>query len=549
MRESASRQYPFRTMDFTLTLPGGEILDGQDPVVVIGPNGSGKTRQTRLLSAAAPVEFINALRNTRVSPDLPAMGVDAARSNFTGQKNNSKNQHWELSNEFDSMLSQLLAQQSMAAMDFAQRYKKDPGNPGILEDTPLTRVEDLWSRVFPGRALIWRDWKPVIVSHTSGNEVSYSGNQMSDGEKAALYLAGRVFSTDPGILVVDEPETHFHSLLAVRLWNALEESRPDVRFVYVTHDLTFALSRRDTRFVLASPTAGLRTIELEGELPHDVTEALLGSASLSFYASRVVFCEGEMTSLDTQIYSAWFDGPDTVIRAIGPCERVLRCVDAVANSGIATGLSCVGIIDRDYYPEEFLTSLPFGIFVLGVHEVECLFCLPDLVAAVCGHVSRPFALADYQAALRATINAAQRDQIVIERWKRRMRPNLEALVSGVDKGGVTLSALPAQLPDIFDHTKWVFSPMDFLNDEETRVDTALSGSVDDFLNIVPGKQLIGVAARQTGLSPEAFTNLVCEALAGDSDEIKTLGSKVEAALLSSLPARYAAVKSPPSLVS
>ena len=110
------------------------------------------------------------------------------------------------------------------------------------------------------------------------------------------------------------PETHLHSLLAVRVWNALEIARPDMRFVYVTHDLTFALSRRDARFVLASPTAGLRSIDLEPTLPADVTEALLGSASLSFYASRVVFCEGELTSLDYRLYGAWFRGPDTVVR-------------------------------------------------------------------------------------------------------------------------------------------------------------------------------------------------------------------------------------------
>ena len=48
-------------MDFTLTLPGGEQLPGTSPVVVVGPNGSGKTRQTRQLTAPVPVDFINAL--------------------------------------------------------------------------------------------------------------------------------------------------------------------------------------------------------------------------------------------------------------------------------------------------------------------------------------------------------------------------------------------------------------------------------------------------------------------------------------------------------
>ena len=73
-------------MDYTVTLPGGEMLAGRSPIVVIGPNGSGKTRQTRQLQASVPIEFINALRNTRVAPELPAMGMDSARNQFINQK-------------------------------------------------------------------------------------------------------------------------------------------------------------------------------------------------------------------------------------------------------------------------------------------------------------------------------------------------------------------------------------------------------------------------------------------------------------------------------
>lgn len=202
-------------------------------------------------------EFVNALRNTRVATELPAMGQDTARANFAAQKAQAYSQHWELTSEFDSMLSQLLADNASAAMNFTRRYRTDPNSAGEPAETPLSRVEDLWKQVFLGRELEWRDWKPLVTSVTSGAHVEYSGNQMSDGEKAALFLAGRVFSANSGVLVVDEPETHFHSLLAVRLWDALENARPDVRFVYITHDLTFAMSRRHARYVLAGPVEGL----------------------------------------------------------------------------------------------------------------------------------------------------------------------------------------------------------------------------------------------------------------------------------------------------
>jgi energy-coupling factor transporter ATP-binding protein EcfA2 len=532
-------------MDYKVTLPGGESLPGQSPIVVIGPNGSGKTRQTRQLSAQVPTEFINALRNTRVAPELPAMGVDTARAQFTSPKNASRNQHWEIETDFDLMLSQLLAQQSMAAIEFTRHFRDNPATAGAPEETPLTRVEQLWGDIFPGRELHWRDWKPLIHNNSSGSLVEYSGSQMSDGEKAVLYLAGRILSADAGVLVIDEPETHLHSLLAVRLWNTLESARRDIRFVYVTHDLTFALSRRSATYVLASPspTAGLRSIAVEPTLPADVTEALLGSASLSFYASRVVFCEGDMASLDNQLYSAWFAGPDTVVRPVENCSRVLRCVDALANSGVASALSVVGIIDGDVHPEAFRSSLPPGMSVLGVHEVESLLCLPGVVAAVSDHLLKPFSEADYRSSLAKSVSGSQRHQIIIARWKRRMEPHLEGLLSRVSKRNIDVNGLINDLPQIFDHRAWEFSPKGFLEEERDRVEAAVpGGSLSDLLAIVPGKQFLPIAAYQVGMNVDSYVTLITDALMNGSIEFKALAGSIEAALSAYLPSRYVSAR-------
>jgi hypothetical protein len=471
------------------------------------------------------------------------MGMDTARTQFTNHKNASRNQHWELEADFDFMLSQLLAQESMAAIEFARRFRDNPSTAGSPAETPLTHVERLWGEVFPGRELRWRDWKPLILNDTSGSSVEYSGNQMSDGEKAILYLAGRVFSSDPGILVVDEPETHLHSLLAVRLWNVLEESRPDIRFIYVTHDLTFALSRHNAHFVLASPTAGLRSIEFEPTLPTDVTEALLGSASFSFYASRIIFCEGETGGVDSRLYGAWFSGPDTVVRPVGSCHRVIRCVDALANSGVVSALAVAGIIDGDYHPDSFKTSLPPAVTVLKVHEVESLLCLPQVVAAVCDHVSQPFNETTYRAALASAVSEAQRHQVIIDRWKRRIEPNLEGLVAGVGKRNKPVSDLIGELPDIFDHNNWTFSPETFLKEERDRVETAVaSGTMEQLLSLIPGKQFLPIAALQAGMNVGAYLTLIVDALSARTDGLKALADRLQTALSDQLPPRYAPVK-------
>ena len=48
-----------------------------------------------------------------------------------------------------------------------------------------------------------------------------------------------------GVFIVDEPELHLHRAIQARLWDAVEIARPDCTFVYITHDLGFAASRKD----------------------------------------------------------------------------------------------------------------------------------------------------------------------------------------------------------------------------------------------------------------------------------------------------------------
>lgn len=525
-------------MDFTVTLGAGAGLPGKNPIVVIGPNGSGKTRNTRKLQVAVKIEYVNALRNTRVSPELPAMGVDTAQRNYTSQKAQAKNAPHELTNEFDSMLSQLLAQKSMAAIEFTRLFEANPKTAGNPEVTPLTRVEQVWGRIFPGRELHWRDWKPLVKSHITGEVVEYSGNTMSDGEKAALFLAGRVFSADPGVLVIDEPETHFHSLLAVKLWDELERARPDIRFVYVTHDLTFAMSRRKPTFVLSSPKTGLKAVQVDTTLPGDVSSALVGSASLSFYASRIIFCEGETTSLDYNLYGTWFNGADTAVRSVGSCQKVIRCTEAMGNSDITTSLETVGIIDKDHHPDAFIAKLPPNIFPLRVHEIESLLCLPDVLSAVCSHVSRVFNPTLYAQKISGSVNENQQHKIIIERWKNRMEPNLTGLLASVSKGSKSVDDLTEELPNVFDHSKWSFSPAELLLADKKLVESILPGTdVNQMLSLVPGKQVLPIAAKMAGMTRESYTELIIDSLRDDNQSLKTLGTRIEGALTSQLPKR------------
>ncbi len=464
------------------------------------------------------------------------MAVVTARNNLLGLKNQSQGQHWELTNDFDVLLSTLLAEDAQSAVEFRDAARR--GEALHQLKTAMEKIRALWSEIFPGRELYIQDNAPKVKNALTGD--TYSGNTMSDGERAALYLAGKVISTSATALVIDEPETHFHSLLAIRFWDALEAESPNVRLIYITHDLTFALSRRNATIVMAHPTNGLNVVELGQKLPGDMAELILGAASLSFYARRVVLCEGEESGIDSELYRAWFSEHDTEVRAVGSCEMVLRCAQALKSSGLVATLETIGIIDRDFLPDNLLANLPQGVVALPLHEVESLYCLPGLVKAVAGHLGRIFDESVYIKQLRSSITDHERHRVIVERWKRGLEPMLEGLLGEVSARRGTLDAIAKAIPATFDYRQWTFSPEDLLAKEKLGVEAVVpDGEIRSMLAYMPGKALLGVTASYVGLRPADYRKLVNSALRGKDDQLKKLGIAIQAELKDLLPSRAA----------
>jgi len=361
---------------------------------------------------------------------------------------------------------------------------------------------------------------------------------MSDGEKAALYLAATVLSEPAGaVVVVDEPETHFHSLLAVHIWNVLESERPDLRFVYITHDLHFALSRQCATFMVMSPNAGYQIVQMDQDLTSEMAEVLLGTASFSFYARRIIFCEGEETSLDVALYRSWFNGIDSVVRPVGGCETVLRCVTAF-NHEVVVGLTSIGLVDRDVLPDGFIQALPAEVTVLGVHEIESVYCLPGVIAAVASHLKQDFDLDLYTQVIRGSISDLVIRKAIVDRWKRRLEPHLESIVSGVKARNDSIESISADIPNLFDHTQWTFSPTDILETERTNIESSAStGNLEDLLRVFPGKGLIGIAAGTLGIDSSSLVELVNKSLSESISDPTTLSAALEGCLTQYLPAR------------
>ena len=499
-------------MSISVNLPNGQILKGTHPIVIIGPNGSGKTRLGATITDTNSGEMIGAVRNLEIQAALPVQTPEAARTNLTNLKRNRRKQPWTIANEIDHLFSKLVTEDATAAQKFRDQWTL--GGQPPPERTALMRLRDLWSDVMPGRTLNFESYAPTVTSNLAGTSKAYPARQMSDGERVALYLAGRVLDADKRIVVVDEPEVHFHARLAARFWNALERERSDLRFIYITHDLAFARSRRPAQYVLVKPE-GPSVLDVDATLPPEVAEALLSAASFSIQARRIVFCEGSEGGTDAKFFGRWFRDDGTAVIPVGACGDVRDSTRAFGNSNLVEGVEAIGIVDRDYWSARQLFALEHDVVVLPVHEVESLYCLEAVFRAVALHLAIPSDEMDtkhreFLDGVRSHFTGAAFAKQVSERFKRRIQERLHDALNSLrmanDLGavrerhiaGIQATARRDSLESVFDEEMATVSGS--LNDHDTMV------------RILPGKNLIGIAARVLGVQPDRYKGLVNEAI-------------------------------------
>ena len=524
-----------------LNISSSEQIPGSHPIVVIGPNGSGKTRFGVQLLELNDCEMVGAVRNIQMQQNIPVQGPIQANQNLTNSINRRRSAYWEMANEIDQLFSKLLAENSDAAVRFRDARMESEG-PLVPKQTVLMRVTKLWERLFPGRTINFYGYSPKVAWLFGPETTEYTADRMSDGERVAIYLAGRVLNAKAGVFVVDEPEVHFHSLLAVQFWNALEETRPDLRFVYVTHDVTFALSRHNAQFIVVRREQQPELLPLDQDLPASVAEAILGAASFSMYARRFVFCEGDdRKSLDLQFYRAWFKDVDTAVVPVGPSSDVIRCTVAFGKDKLVQGGEALGVIDRDYWPDTYLNALPNAVWVLGVHELENLYCLETVYRALGEHFGIERSQLDGRYAEfcrrgRGQFSGTLLNKQISERFKQRCSGAFERHMHQAQiLEDVTRMA--ASHADAARASGWQDPPEDIFEEERLLVQSALEGSDADFHRVLPGKVILSMAATTLGITPERYHGIICAALSGKHENLQPTGQKIEAALAKHLPPR------------
>jgi ABC-type branched-subunit amino acid transport system ATPase component len=531
-------------MSFTFTVPdlsGKPVeieLNPGSSTFFVGANGSGKTR----LAAQAERQWgqkahrISAHRSLNLNPNVAKISEQKARSGLrfgypdveSGQELAfRKDARWakkaetSLLNDFDFLVQTLFAEQSNIALQ--THNAAHAGTLGKPELTHFQKLIAVWDRVLPHRRV-----------HVTGDDIKavtddqspYSASEMSDGERAVFYMLGQVLVAEPNsVLIFDEPELHVHRAILSRLWDEIEAARPDCAFLVITHDLEFAASRPGQKFVIRRYQApGLWEIEQVPEntgFSEEVATLILGSRK------PILFVEGTGSSLDLAIYRACY--PDWTVLPRGACENVIHAVATMRHNASLTRVSCSGIVDADDYSDEDKKLLAeFGVATLPVSEIENLFLLPDVTAAI-------LAEEKFQdAELRAKLDALEKDVIaevsrngsIDEVVLRYCRRRIDRTLKKIDFKDVQTAA---ELAEIYTERTAALDVTALAKEARSRIEKAVERrDLPTLLANFDNKALLALAAKHLRGTPKgAFESWLIRAMRDPkADKLKSALGKV-----------------------
>ncbi len=495
-----------------------QIIERDKTIVIIGPNGSGKTKYGIKLSQLNNCDHIGALRNIALPENLPMKPFQQAETEIRDILNRKKQRYWELSNEIETLFSKLMADDSASATRFRDLSYK--GQRPDIEKTKIMELKAMWEELFPDRQIGFDGYVPKVKSeYMAGNE--YATGFMSDGERVAMYLAARVLDSTTDIIIIDEPEMHFHSKLAVLFWDTLEKLRPSKKFVYITHNLEFALSRDNPIFLIVKPNQKPQIIEKASDIPQQISIDLLAAASLSIFAKRIVFCEGNTEkSKDNKLLTTWFNDKDSVIVPLSSCKNVIEAVLTYKKTDIIQNITVLGIIDQDYTSTKALDAIRNELFVLPFHEIESLILHEDIIRAVLENIGKSpeeiiSIIKEVKEKAKQVYSKELINNTISERFKKEIEFQVNFQLRGI-KSNVDDEIQKNSYKNIF--STLAENAEQLYHQCNTEVNEVLTKDYQDILKILPGKPLTTVLITKLGIKAETYLDIVCK-LIKDKNEI------------------------------
>lgn len=342
-------------------------IDGN--IVMIGANGSGKSTFSRQLNGnlsnniviLSAQHFLYYSKGQNIS--TAGNEIEKVRNFQRNIKLSNDGSFMQLiTSDMNDLVNALVSEYTDCAFECYENHSR--------KESYLSRTISLWNSVIEHRNLI-NDRTGLYVS---GDKIpSYEFNQLSDGEKAVFYYIGHILlAQNNSYIIVDEPENHLNLTICNKLWDLLEQNRPDCKFVYLTHNLNFATTRTNSTILWNkkfSPPAdwSFEILPTNEIIPEVLVMELVGSRK------NICFCEGNnQSSIDYKLYSILF--PNYTIVPVAGHRDVIDYVNSY-NSTSTFITKAVGIIDGDYHlPAQITKWKEKSIYTLPINEIENILC-------------------------------------------------------------------------------------------------------------------------------------------------------------------------------
>lgn len=363
--------------------------------VMLGSNGTGKSRLLQILRSKKgefwpdrPVTYVEGGRAIQppTTVELNRRTVDQFRNLEAATTQLTSLKEGKLADRISHLLiliDQLGEKTYRDHSESATRWEElcRKGDFPEREEIPLDRLFRLFSQILP----------EITISTDEGKQIQcikngslYQPVNLSDGERQILaLLADLAILGDPqSLIIVDEPELSLNAYLAERLWNSIEDALPRATFIYGTHSLSFAM-RSNVQSIIVLPGLSNEIVEVSdiSEIDPNELRDFLGAIPAILAARSALVVEGRESSFDARFYRWVLDSDETTIVPVGGSQSVVSAVRRVGIwESLALGAKLVGVVDRDYKPENYLSSLEReNCHVLKFHEAESYLCSPRII--------------------------------------------------------------------------------------------------------------------------------------------------------------------------
>lgn len=374
---------------------------GDKNIVLIGANGAGKSSfasylkdsvsETIVVIPAQKFLFYDRTVENLVYTDKNTLSAVQNNNLINKQRFDynddyeARNFNKELSEIFPKLITTIINEQVKEDREIIEISDDIETLSTLKNNTIFYKFIDIWKKIIPDITFRADTTNRTLIPIRNGKE--FRLNSMSDGEKVILYYIANIILAEPNsFIIIDEPETFLNPSNFNRLWNVLENSRDDCRFVYISHTIDFVTSRENADLFWCK----------EFNYPHDwkiekikenkdtTVKTFERALLVELLGSRkpILFCEGDRESLDVFLYNSIFHNEVVIIPVKGH-RQVIDNTRAFNKSQIYNSVTAYGIIDGDLHSESQMKAYEAdNVFVLPFNEIEMLLLSEEVIEDV-----------------------------------------------------------------------------------------------------------------------------------------------------------------------